>query len=203
MSKEALARLSLFTLFAAALFGKPLAAEAHLVTTGMGPVYDGIGHLLLTPEDLIPVFTMAMYCGLQGARSSRMLLFVLPASWFIGGIIGIEGAYAPQFPLQVCSFLLIGVLVAADIHLPASTITIMAAFVGAGHGFLNGIALREGPAALGLLGIMATLFVTVALVAALVISIRFQWLRIVVRVLGSWTVASGILMLGWYFKGVS
>lgn len=26
-------------------------ALAHLVTTGMGPVYDGIGHLLLTPED--------------------------------------------------------------------------------------------------------------------------------------------------------
>ena len=31
----------------------PWCAEAHLVTTGLGPVYDGLGHLLVTPEDLL------------------------------------------------------------------------------------------------------------------------------------------------------
>ena len=33
-------------------------AEAHLVTTGLGPVYDGIAHVLLTPEDLVPVVAL-------------------------------------------------------------------------------------------------------------------------------------------------
>ena len=44
----------------------PSNAAAHLVTTGMGPVYDGIGHLLLTPEDLVPAVAMALYAGLRG-----------------------------------------------------------------------------------------------------------------------------------------
>ena len=32
----------------------PIRAEAHLPSIGLGPVYDGIFHLLLSPEDLIP-----------------------------------------------------------------------------------------------------------------------------------------------------
>lgn len=201
MSREVIGNKSLFTIFTAALLLTPSESVAHLVTTGMGPVYDGLGHLLLTPEDLIPALILAMYCGLRGARSGRMLLFVLPASWFLGGILGIAGAYTLEFPVQVCSFLLIGVLVAADIKLPPPVITLLAAIVGSVHGFLNGVALREGPAALGLLGIIATLFVAVALVAALVVSIRVQWMRVVVRVFGSWVFASGLLLAGWLLKG--
>lgn len=203
MSKKMSGQKLLFLTLTAALLLQADKASAHLVTTGMGPVYDGIGHLMLTPEDLIPVLILAVYCGLRGARSSRMLLFVLPTSWFLGGIVGIAGAYAPQFPIQICSFLLIGALVAADIRLPITAITIMAVIVGTVHGFLNGIALSEGPAALGLLGIMATLFVVVSLISALVVSIRIPLMRMVFRVLGSWVVASGVLMIGWYFKGIS
>ena len=29
-------------------------AEAHLNATGMGPLYDGLLHFLLSPEDLMP-----------------------------------------------------------------------------------------------------------------------------------------------------
>ena len=50
---------------------RPSDAAAHLVTTGMGPVYDGIGHLLLTPEDLVPVLALALYAGLRGAADGR------------------------------------------------------------------------------------------------------------------------------------
>lgn len=178
-------------------------AKAHLVTTGMGPVYDGIGHLLLTPEDLIPVVALAMYCGLQGARHGRYLLFILPLCWFAGGLLGLAGSSAPEWQAagQAGSFLLIGMLVAADVRLPVAATGVVALLVGSAHGFLNGIALHEGPAALGLLGIMAALFVLVSLVSALVVSIRIPWLKIVVRVLGSWVAASGMLMAGWYLKG--
>jgi hypothetical protein len=53
--------------------------------------------------------------------------------------------------------------------------------------------------ALGLLGIVSTLFVFIALIASFVVSIRIPWMRIAVRVLGSWIVAIGLLMLGWAF----
>ena len=56
----------------------PTPAFAHLVTTGMGPVYDGIGHLLLTPEDLVPVFAIALYAGLRGAVAGRKRCFCCP-----------------------------------------------------------------------------------------------------------------------------
>ena len=79
MTSKAKSRL-LFTILAAAV-ALPSPALAHLVTTGMGPVYDGIGHLLLTPEDLVPVLALSCYCGLRGARAGRWAMFLLPAAW--------------------------------------------------------------------------------------------------------------------------
>ena len=64
-----------------ALLLSPSRAAAHLVTTGMGPVYDGIGHLLLTPEDLVPVLALALYAGLRGAVAGRRAMFLLPVAW--------------------------------------------------------------------------------------------------------------------------
>ena len=60
----------------------PSCASAHLVTTGLGPVYDGIGHLVMTPEDLIPALTIALFAGLRGAAPGRRAFFVLPLAWF-------------------------------------------------------------------------------------------------------------------------
>jgi hypothetical protein len=67
---------------------------------------------------------------------------------------------------------------------------------------LNGVAMRQaGAGALGLLGIMAALFVLVALVAAYVVALQRPWTRIVVRVAGSWIAAMGLLLLGWALHG--
>jgi urease accessory protein len=51
------------------------------------------------------------------------------------------------------------------------------------------------------LGIMAMLFVLVALASAFVVSLQRPWMRIAIRVAGSWIFASGLLMLGWMLKG--
>ena len=73
--------------------------------------------------------------------------------------------------------------------------------VGLVHGFFNGIALKDGPGGLGLIGIMSALFVLVALASAFVISLKPPWTRIVVRVAGSWVTAMGLLMIGWFMRG--
>ena len=62
----------------------PPSAQAHLIATGMGPVYDGMAHFLLSPDDLIPVLALALMVGLGGARYGRRALFVLPTAWLIG-----------------------------------------------------------------------------------------------------------------------
>ena len=193
-------RLLLGVVVSASLLN-PCDAAAHLVTTGMGPVYDGIGHLLLTPEDLVPALAMALYAGLRGRAPGRRALFIFPFAWLIGGFIGFATDTMPVFPVTAFSFLLVGILIAADLRLPDNVFTILAVAVGIMHGFINGIALKAGPASLGLLGIMGALFVLVAIVSAFVVSLKPPWTRIVVRVTGSWVAAMGLLMIGWFFRG--
>lgn len=190
--------LTLQIIAVAGLLLLPHPAAAHLVTTGMGPVYDGIGHLLLTPEDLIPALSVALYAGLRGAATGRSVFFLFPVAWLAGGIAGLQASMTVTFPTSSISFLMLGLLIAADFRLPTKIITLIAIFVGIVHGFFNGIALKGGPEIFGLLGITSILFIVVALAAALVVSLSSTWARIVVRVIGSWTVAVGILMIGWY-----
>jgi urease accessory protein len=176
-------------------------AAAHLVTTGMGPVYDGIGHLLLTPEDLVPVLAIALYAGLRGARAGRRTMFLLPVAWFVGGLAGSALTSATSLPIPAISFLVLGGLVAADLCLPAGALTGLAIALGLVHGLLNGAALRDGAGTLGLIGIMTMLCVFVTLISAFVVSLGKPWTRVAVRVAGSWIAAIGLLMLGWAMKG--
>jgi hydrogenase/urease accessory protein HupE len=183
------------------LLCSPSFARAHLVTTGLGPVYDGIGHLVMTPEDLIPTLAIALFAGLRGAGQGRRALFILPLAWFVGGLLGLLIDGLPEMPVAPLSFLILGVLVAADLNLSATAFTIIVVGMGFVHGLLNGVALKEGAGLLGLVGIMTTLFIIVAIVSAFIVSLKKPWTRIVVRVAGSWVAAIGMLMFGWLMRG--
>src|SRR5271157_3663017 len=70
--------LSWLTL-AIALIAAP-SAHAHLMNTGFGPFSDGLTHLFVTPEDLLPVIALALMAGLRGPRFGRAVLFALPVA---------------------------------------------------------------------------------------------------------------------------
>ena len=176
----------------------PVEAQAHLVTTGLGPFYDGISHFTLTPDDILPVLALALLAGLSGPSGGRAALFVLPVAWLAGGLLGLSRSSELSMPALTASTLLgLGALVALDRKLPLGLVAGLAAALGLFHGYLNGTA-KLG--ALGLSGVAATLFVVVALVAAFVVSLRAPWSRMAVRVAGSWLVAISMLMLGWTFR---
>jgi len=179
----------------------PPYASAHLVTTGLGPVYDGIGHLVMTPEDLIPTLGIALLAGLRGPAPGRRALFLLPLAWFAGGLLGSSVDGLPTVPVGPVSFLILGALVAADLKLSQKLFASIVIAVGFVHGVFNGVALKEGAGILGLIGIMATLFVIVAIASALIVSLKPPWTRIAVRVAGSWMAAIGMLMFGWLIRG--
>jgi len=180
----------------------PSSAHAHLVTTGLGPLYDGISHLFLTFEDLLPVVAIALLAGLNGSAAGRQVLFVLPVAWLAGGAAGfVVGRTAYADPIAAASLLVLGGLTAADRRLSPRLVAALAAILGLLHGFENGagIALaRREP--LGLVGIAGAVFVLVALAAAVVVSLRPAWTRIAVRVAGSWIAAIGLLLLGWTLR---
>ena len=180
----------------------PTAAEAHLVTTGLGPIYDGISHVALSPDDLVPALIMALLAGLNGATAGRRVLFALTAAWLLGGIAGfLVGQRVVPAAAPTASFLVLGALTAADRRLSPATVSTFAVVVGLLHGWLNGVGIVDARRdALALAGIASAIFVLVAIAAAFAVSLRAAWVRVAVRVIGSWVAAIGLLMLGWALR---
>ena len=176
---------------------------AHLMTTGLGPFYDGLAHLFVTPEDLLPLLALSLAAGLRGPAGGRAALFVLPPAWLAGVLLG--RLFSPHWIWPVFSAVLtiaFGALAAADRRLPAGLVALLAAVLGLWNGSWNGIELaRSGGDALGTgMGIAVGVFVVAALAGALAAAVRPAAPRIAVRVAGSWIAAAGLFMLGWSLR---
>jgi urease accessory protein len=199
MNSARRSRLWLYAVVAIAAAMCPARAHAHLNSIGMGPMYDGLLHFVMSPEDLVPALALALFAGLRGARHGREALFTLPGAWLLGGLLGLTAsATNGNAALSAIWFLLLGGLVAANAKLPVRATTTLAALVGLYHGYVNGTGMGQSAlAAMALLGLVSAVFVLVALAAAFVVPLRAAWARIAVRVAGSWIAASGLLLLGW------
>jgi urease accessory protein len=183
----------------AALSSAP--CEAHLKNTGLGPIYDGIGHFVLTPEDLIPAVALALLVGLQGKDHARRMIFLLPLAWLAGGIAGLITGAPPPAALAWLPILALGGLAAADLRLPLAAISALAVLLGAFLGYANGATMAQtGGGWRAIAGIAAAVFVVTTLVAACVAAWQAGWLRIAWRVAGSWIAAGGLLLLGWSLR---
>jgi urease accessory protein len=182
----------------AVFFLCPSPASAHLNSTGMGPMYDGLLHFFLSPEDIVPVVALALLAGLRGPEYGRRALLLLPAIWFVGCFLGTMFQWAVSWPVAAISFLVFGGLVAANAQLSLRMMTVLAGSLGLVHGWMNGAGVPWSLSLVGAYaGLVAGVFVVVALVSAFVIKLRPPWTRIAVRVAGSWIVATGLLLLGW------
>src|SRR5271157_1984497 len=175
-------------------------AQAHLMNTGFGPFYDGLTHLFVTPEDLLPVIALALLAGLRGPRFGRSVLFALPAAWVVGSTAGV--LLTPQLTLPGAEIILtigLGALLAADRPLPLAFVVGLAILLGLIHGILNGSELAKtlSSAQMSNAGVVVALFLSVSLLAGQAASVRVRWARAAFRVAGSWIAAIGLLMLGW------
>jgi urease accessory protein len=196
-------RFILFWLTLATTLSVAPSAPAHLVNTGFGPFDDGLTHLFVTPEDLLPVAALALLAGLRGPRFGRAVLFALPVAWLAGSALGL--LLAPPIPLPLAETILtiaLGVLLATESRLPLATVAGLAILLGLLHGLLNGSELPKASSSsqIAVAGVGAALFVVVSLLAGQASAVRVPWGRIGVRVAGSWIVAIGLLMLGWAIR---
>ena len=178
-------------------------ADAHLDSTGMGPLYDGLMHFLTSPEDWVPALALALLAGLRGVPFGRRVMFTLPAAWLLGSLFGLSAATASPGMLGASFwFLALGGLVVFDARLSLRAMTALCAMLGLVHGYLNGAGMGLSASAVAAsIGLASAVFVLVVLVAAFIARLRTHWARIAVRVAGSWIAASGLLMLGWSVRG--
>lgn len=193
--------ISFWLTLAITLIAAP-AAHAHLMNTGLGPFGDGLTHLLVAPEDLLPVIALSLWAGLRGPVFGRAVLFALPVAWLIGSAAGI--LLAPPTTLPVAETLLtiaLGVLLATNRPLPLTWIAGLAVLLGLLHGVLNGSEIPQASSGqISAAGVVVALFAAVSLLAGQAASMRVPWARVAVRITGSWIAAIGLLMLGWAMR---
>jgi len=188
---------------AGALLLVPAGAHAHAVDVGFGPVLDGVLHLFLSFDDLLPVVAMALLAGLNGPVAGTRAQYTLPLAWLAGGIAGYVSRWAPLPPgITSLSLLALGILTAADRRLSPLAIMLVAAALGLLHGWINGAAIAAaGLKLIGLAGIVGAVYALMVLFAAPVARLEVRWARIALRVAGSWIAAIGLLYLGWILSG--
>jgi hypothetical protein len=179
-------------------------AAAHLVTTGLGPFYDGMLHQAASLPDMLAVAALALLAGSAGARQARTVVLTLPIAWVAAGaIVLLLPIHGDKTWLEVAALIgLGGALAAAYAPSPhvAAGLAIAVAFLSAIPDAASAdAALASGLA--GLAGAALVLFVFSTLVAALAFSLEPAWTRIAVRVVGSWIAAIGLLLLGWTLRG--
>jgi hydrogenase/urease accessory protein HupE len=188
-------------LFALATFSKT--AQAHLVTSGVGPFFDGVAHFFVSLDDLLVVVALSLLSGLLGKTAARGLVLVLPLAWFVGMVVGLSfadriegGAWATAFTV-----LLGGLLLSFSPKLPTWGITMVAGLIGLVHGSWNGAAMRATETStIASLGIVTAAGVVALVLSATAVSSHKPWQTIALRVIGSWVAAFGLLAIAWHFR---
>jgi hydrogenase/urease accessory protein HupE len=186
-----------------ALVISPKIAQAHLVTSGAGPFFDGVAHFFVSLDDLLVVVAFSLLSGLLGKTAARGLVLVLPLAWFVGMVLGlsladwIDGSgWATSFTLLVG-----GLLLSLSPKLPTWGIVTVAGLIGLLHGSWNGAAMRATEtSAIASLGIVTAAGIVALVLSATAVSVKQSWQRIALRVIGSWVAAFGLLALAWHFR---
>jgi hydrogenase/urease accessory protein HupE len=176
-------------------------ADAHLVSTGAGPFYDGSAHFFLTLEEILPVIALSLFAGLRGAHYARWIIVLLPLTWILSALAAFQFPIMtlPPAAVSILMMLLPGALLASDLKLSKKITIAITVFFGLLLGFLNGIAMTER-SVLEILGSATSALVVSVLSASLAVALDYGWTRIAIRVAGSWLAALGLLALGWSLR---
>jgi hydrogenase/urease accessory protein HupE len=196
-------RAARYLLSAVAWLALARPAHAHILLTGVDNLVHAVRHLILAPETVLTLLAAALLAGLRGESASRSAALAGLGAWLLATAFAYLSGFGADFALSTAVLLLmLGLFIAADLRLDATTIAAVAGLTG----LLAG--LRHGSAAAGLplpfAAVMFALDTTILLIAwaAGYLVLRYApWARIGVRVAGSWMAAIALLYFGWLLRG--
>lgn len=180
--------------------------SAHLVSTELGPFYDGAAHPLVTPEDLLVILALAALAALRGADGGRRALLGLCTAWATATALAFAwGGSASISPLVVAVVLVaLGVACATNRALSPTLLFVLGSVIGVLHGIENGSAARAADGVwLSALGIATGVSVLAILATALGVHLERRGAALALRVAGSWIAAIGLLFAGWQLSGLA
>lgn len=177
---------------------------AHAVVQGMDELFAGALHPLLTPAHLLVLTGLGLLLG-QGERGRLMRavgIFSLAAAAGLAAACNRDGAGVPP-PTLIGLGLAIGALVSLALPWPEWVRWSAAAAAGLALGWDSAPDAGTGGLALVKMALGAWLSLTLAVLNVAHYSARlpaYRWVQTGVRVVGSWIVAIGILMLAFALR---
>jgi urease accessory protein len=178
-------------------------AWAHSPIPGIGNFYSGALHPFISPAHLIALLALGLAIGQRayGALARAKPPLVTVAAGLAAGLMLHAAAGDPDTDrLLLVGAAGTGLLVAAAWPLPVALEVLLAAAIGLAVGLASGPTGVEGRTRYTMLagtGLAATLLV--GYVTVMVSVTEQPWLRIAVRVVGSWLAASSLLVLALNF----
>jgi hydrogenase/urease accessory protein HupE len=200
MSRRALSWIAVL-----AFLGAATRVEAHAVFSTRGPFIGGVKHFFLSLDDVLAALALGLVASQNISKSANKVFWGMPCAWLLAGMAGliVNRPLSSGEILSAGSLLVGGVLAALSLTLSGRMALLLAALMGALHGFLNGVAMQPATFGAGvsqLLGIGACVAFVAIYPATLLEIFKQPWLRIVARVLGSWIAATGLLLIGWTLR---
>lgn len=187
---------------AALLLLLPEVALAHSPIPGIGGFYNGILHPFLVPAHLVVLVGLGLWLGQQTMPRIEPALIAFSLMLVAGlGLSSFVTLGDGQIWLLLACALAVGLLVAAAWSLPRAATAAVAGLIALLVG-LDSAADASGLQArlLVLAGVAVGVHLLLLNLVALTSYARKPWLRIGVRVVGSWSAASALMVLALTLK---
>ena len=169
----------------------------HIVNTELGHFYAGIFHVLLSPDHLLPLIALGIIMGFQEKTAARHMLLTTVIAGLAGGLYGRQldnQAWLAYFNFS--SFVVLGALAAYGKTIkPPIALSLSAIFAGT-QSMLH---MADLPAGVNweifLSGVLLGLGTVATVISAIAMSLPSRWMRLALRIYGSWVAALGLLMM--------
>jgi urease accessory protein len=188
---------SLRNIFLTLLLVLPDVAYAHMPIKGINNFYNGVLHPALVPSHLLLLIALGVLFGQQGPKENQAAIKVFLLATVLGLVTAGFSAGGNVEVILLIGASIIGLLVAASLHLPVY----WCAIIGALAGFVIGLDSAQ-ETLLGKEKIVSLFGTGVGVYLLMVYATGFTyyfnkkpWQKVGVRIIGSWVAASSFLVL--------
>ena len=197
-----MSRVARRTLVTAAAALLPLAAQAHSAVPGIGHFYNGALHPFVVIPHLMALIALGLWTGQRGMQAVGGIAAAFGAGLAVGLALALTTAMPDTDLVVLCGAALVGLGVAIARPLPGWLAGLFTAALGLSIGLGSAPEGLQGAACwASVAGTAGGALLAVLWTAAMASLGTAPWVRIVVRVLGSWLTASALLVLALTWVG--